>query len=64
MSRDELNDVSLEKDAPKKKKMSVEKFFQQFNTLDMNNFGSWPWSVKITCWIFRGGSGNLNNTYK
>lgn len=32
--------------------MSVEKFFQQFNTLDMNNFGSWPWSVKITCWIF------------
>ena len=52
MSRDELNDVSLEKDAPKKKKMSVEKFFQQFNTLDMNNFGSWPWSVKITCWIF------------
>ena len=52
MRRDELNDVSLEKDAPKKKKMSVEKFFQQFNTLDMNNFGSWPWSVKITCWIF------------
>ena len=52
MSRDELNEVSLDKDGPKKKKMTVEKFFQQFNTLDMNNFGSWPWSVKITCWIF------------
>ena len=36
MSRDELNEVSLDKDGPKKKKMTVEKFFQQFNTLDMN----------------------------
>ena len=34
------------------RKMTVEKFFQQFNTLDPNNYGSWPLSVKITCWIF------------
>ena len=52
MSREELNGMSSEQEAPKKKKMTVEKFFQQFNTLDMNNYGSWPWSVKITCWIF------------
>ena len=32
--------------------MTVDKFFQQFNTLDPNNYGSWPLSVKITCWIF------------
>lgn len=52
MSRDDLNEFDSEIDAPKKKAMSVDKFFQQFNTLDTNNFGSWPLSVKITCWIF------------
>lgn len=52
MSQDEFNNVPLDKDTVKKKKMTVEKFLQQFNTLDMNNYGSWPWSVKITCWIF------------
>ncbi len=52
MSRDELKDLATDQAVPKKKKMDVEKFFQQFNTLDMNNYGSWPWSVKITCWIF------------
>jgi len=53
MSREDLEqiDASL-KDTSKKNKMSVEKFFQQFNTLDMNNYGSWPLSVKITCWLF------------
>ena len=35
-----------------KNKMTVEKFFQQFNTLDPNNYGSWPLAVKITCWVF------------
>lgn len=48
MSRDELD---ADYDATKKK-MSVNKFFQQFNTLDSSNFGGWPISVKITCWIF------------
>ncbi|EFF81235.1 pilus assembly protein, PilO [Acinetobacter haemolyticus ATCC 19194] len=52
MSQDELNDLNQESAAVKKKKMTVEQFFQQFNTLDMNNYGSWPWSVKVTCWIF------------
>lgn len=52
MSRDDLDDFDSEITAPKKKSMSVDKFFQQFNTLDTNNFGSWPLSVKITCWIF------------
>ena len=36
----------------KEKKFNLDKFLQQFNTLDMNNYGSWPISVKITCWIF------------
>lgn len=52
MSQDELNDVNQDSVAVKKKKMTVEQFFQQFNTLDMNNYGSWPLSVKVTCWIF------------
>ncbi|MDM1018950.1 type 4a pilus biogenesis protein PilO [Acinetobacter sp. VNK23] len=51
MSQEELNDLNQEV-AVKKKKMSVDQFFQQFNTLDMNNYGSWSASVKITCWIF------------
>ncbi|WP_111860142.1 type 4a pilus biogenesis protein PilO [Acinetobacter sp. CFCC 10889] len=52
MSRQELDKIDSVKDAPQKKKMSVDKFFQQFNTLDPNNYGSWPVSVKITCWLF------------
>ncbi|OTG67563.1 type 4a pilus biogenesis protein PilO [Acinetobacter silvestris] len=52
MSREELDQLDSEQVAAKKPKMTVEKFFQQFNTLDMNNFGSWPVSVKITCWLF------------
>lgn len=52
MSRQELDQIDSGKDAPKKKSMTVDKFFQQFNTLDMNNYGSWPISVKITCWLF------------
>lgn len=46
---DELNqDVA----SVPKKKMTLEKFFQQFNTLDPNNYGSWPFAVKLTCWLF------------
>lgn len=53
MSREDFEKIdSSIKDAPKKNKMSVDKFFQQFNTLDMNNYGSWPLSVKLTCWLF------------
>jgi len=52
MSRDEFDDLNPEAVVKTKKKMTVDKFFQQFNTLDPNNYGSWPLSVKITCWIF------------
>lgn len=52
MSRKDVDDFDSEFETPKKKSMSVDKFFQQFNTLDTNNVGGWPLSVKITCWIF------------
>jgi len=53
MNREDLDKIdSSVNDTPKKNNMTVEKFFQQFNTLDMNNYGSWPLSVKITCWLF------------
>ncbi len=52
MSRDEFDELNQEAVIKPKKKMTVEKFFQQFNTLDPNNYGSWPLSVKITCWVF------------
>lgn len=52
MSRLNLNKNDSNGDSGKEKGMTVEKFFQQFSTLDSNNYGSWPLSVKITCWIF------------
>lgn len=52
MKLDKSDDLNQDTVATKKKKMTVDQFFQQFNTLDMNNYGSWPLSVKITCWIF------------
>ncbi len=52
MSQEDLNEFDQEIVGSKKKKMTLEQFFQQFNTLDMNNYGGWPLSVKITCWIF------------
>ena len=52
MNLEKSDDLNQETVAIKKKKMTVEQFFQQFNTLDMNNYGSWHASVKITCWIF------------
>lgn len=45
-----LEDQSSNKSA--KKKLTFERFVQQFNSLDPNNYGSWPRSVKMTCWIF------------
>ena len=52
MSLDEFDEVNQEAAVAPKKKMTVEKFFQQFNTLDPNNYGGWPVSVKLTCWLF------------
>ena len=40
MSQDELQELSLEQTASKKKKFNLDKFLQQFNTLDMNNYDS------------------------
>lgn len=51
MSLDEFDELNSQENVSPKKKMTLDKFFQQFNTLDMNNYGSWPLSVKITCWI-------------
>jgi len=51
MSLDELDELNPNEAAVPKKKMTLDKFLQQFNTLDPNNYGSWPLSVKITCWI-------------
>ena len=51
MSQEELNELNQDV-AVKKKKMTVEQFFQRFTTLHMHNYGSWPLSVKVTCWIF------------
>lgn len=52
MKRDPVDHTAPEQAPVQKKRMTVDKFFQQFNTLDMSNYGSWPKSVKITCWIF------------
>lgn len=46
------DDMNIDHIPNKKKKMTLDQFFQQFNTLDPNNYGNWPISVKITCWIF------------
>lgn len=46
-----LNDFD-EAPIAKKKSFNLEKFFQQWNTLDTNNFGGWPFSVKLTIWAF------------
>ena len=52
MSLDEFDELNPNEGVvTPKKKMTLDKFLQQFNTLDMNNYGSWPLSVKITCWI-------------
>ena len=52
MSLDEFDELNPNEGVvTPKKKMTLDKFLQQFNTLDMNNYGSWSLSVKITCWI-------------
>ncbi len=52
MSREEFEELTQDTIAAPKKKMTLDKFLQQFNTLDTNNYGSWPLSVKITCCLF------------
>ena len=52
MSRDDFDELSQDVAVNPKKKMTVEKFLQQFNTLDTSNYGGWPVSVKLTCWLF------------
>lgn len=52
MSINDFDDMTEDAPVAKKKKMNLEKFFQQWNTLDANNYGSWPFSVKLTVWIF------------
>jgi type IV pilus assembly protein PilO len=50
MSQNDL-DVLDQPLKPAKKKMTVDKFLQQLRTVDPNNYGSWPLSVKIFTWI-------------
>ena len=52
---DDFDDSTLEKDellAPKKKPFNFQEFINSFNSLDPQNMGSWPTSVKITIYIF------------
>lgn len=51
MSQDDLDNLDLDRPPVKKKKMTFERFVQQFNTVDYNNIGGWPLSVKVTFWI-------------
>lgn len=52
MKRDSIKTVETEAQTVKKSKLAVGNFFQQFNTLDMQSYGGWPLSVKITCCLF------------
>lgn len=52
MSQQQLEDLNEDSGKPAKKKFSLDKFIQQFNSLDPSNYGGWPLPVKITCWIF------------
>lgn len=52
MSINDFDDMTEEVPVAKKKKFDFQKFMQQWNTLDANNYGGWPVSVKVTVWIF------------
>ncbi|SPL68833.1 type IV pilus inner membrane component PilO [Acinetobacter stercoris] len=51
MSSKKLDNLNTEAQVNKKAKLSLNQFFKQFNSLDMNNYGAWSFSVKLTCWI-------------
>lgn len=44
--------VENEPATAKKNKLTIGQFFQQFNMLDMQAYGAWPLSVKVTCCLF------------
>ena len=52
MKRESVKTAETEELVVKKSKLTIAKFFQQFNTLDMQGYGGWPLSVKITCCLF------------
>lgn len=52
MSQEQLDESSENAVKPVKNKMTLDRFVKQFNSLDTANYGGWPISVKITCWIF------------
>ncbi|ENU79503.1 MULTISPECIES: type IV pilus inner membrane component PilO [unclassified Acinetobacter] len=52
MSQEQLDESTGNAVKPAKNKMTLDRFVKQFNSLDASNYGGWPVSVKITCWIF------------
>lgn len=52
MSREnDFNDDNIDHVSSRKNAMTLEKFLNQFKTLDSSNYGGWPLSVKITVWL-------------
>ena len=51
---DDFNDSVIDKSdlKPKKKAFNFQEFINGFNSLDPQNMGSWPTSVKITVYLF------------
>jgi len=49
---EKYNNVTQDTASVKKKKFNFEKFVQQWNTLDSQNYGGWPLTVKVTVWVF------------
>ncbi|MEB3753207.1 type 4a pilus biogenesis protein PilO [Acinetobacter sp. MD2(2019)] len=52
MSKQQFDDLNDGAETAAKKKLSLDKFIQQFNSLDPSNYGGWPIAVKVTCWFF------------
>lgn len=48
----ENNNATQNMTRVKKKKFDFDQFMQQWNTLDPQNYGGWPYAIKITIWIF------------
>ena len=52
---EDFDDSAFDKEQlakPKKKPFNFQEFINSFNSLDPQNMGSWPTSVKITIYIF------------
>ncbi len=52
MSSKDLKSLNTDAESKSVKKVDFKKIYQQFNTLDMSSYGSWPIAVKVVCWIF------------